>query len=234
MLEVKDLVVYYGKALALEKVSLLVKENEFVALVGPNGAGKTTLLNTISGLLTPAAGEILWNNSKINGIKPSEIVRLGISQCPEGRKLAPEMTVRENLEMGAFVRKDKKKIAEDLEKTFQLFPRLKERHLQLAGTLSGGERQMVAIARSLMSRPRLLMLDEPSLGLAPIIKEKIFEVIREINSTGTTVLLVEQDTQMAFQFADRAYVLETGNIVMHDKPEHLLGQSEFRKAYLGL
>lgn len=233
-LVVTDLKVNYGKAVALRGVSLTVESGEFVALVGPNGAGKTTLLNTVSGLLSPVGGEIRWGNAAIRDMKPHVIVAMGISQCPEGRLLAGEMTVEENVVLGAFVRKDRAGTNNDLREMYDLFPRLKERAGQLAGSLSGGERQMVAMARALMSRPKLLMLDEPSLGLSPLVKRSIFEAVKRINERGTAVLLVEQDTRLAFECAARAYVVENGAIVLHDTPQKLQELDEFRQAYLGL
>ncbi|MCD6476291.1 MAG: ABC transporter ATP-binding protein, partial [Anaerolineaceae bacterium] len=214
MLEVKDLHVYYGAIHALKGVSFAMNEGEIVALIGTNGAGKSTTLNTISGLLDPEPGQLFFKGEEITNTPPQTIVEMGIIQVPEGRKIFSRMTVRENLEMGAYVFSDRDKIEEDIEKAFLQFPRLKERQKQLGGTLSGGEQQMLAMARSLMSRPKLLLMDEPSMGLAPILVEQVFEIIQEINKQGTTVLLVEQNAQMALSIADHAYVLETGNIVL--------------------
>lgn len=234
MLSVEGLSVHYGKAQALEDVSLTVERGEFLALIGPNGAGKTTLLNTIAGLLKPSAGEIRFRGTRTDLLPAFEVVKLRMSLCPENRHLAPEMTVLENLELGAYLRKDKPEIARDLEWVFTLFPRLKERHKQLAGTLSGGEQQMLAIGRSLMSRPLLLMLDEPSLGLAPLMKERIFEKIAEIRESGVTVLLVEQDASLALNLADRAYVMENGRVILEGYGKFLLENPYVVETYLGI
>ena len=233
MLEVKDLHVYYGAIHALKGVSFAMNEGEIVALIGTNGAGKSTTLNTISGLLDPEPGQLFFKGEEITNTPPQTIVEMGIIQVPEGRKIFSRMTVRENLEMGAYVFSDRDKIEEDIEKAFLQFPRLKERQKQLGGTLSGGEQQMLAMARSLMSRPKLLLMDEPSMGLAPILVEQVFEIIQEINKQGATVLLVEQNAQMALSIADHAYVLETGNIVLEGPGEELLNNPLVKEAYLG-
>lgn len=233
MLEVKDLHVYYGAIHALKGISFAMNEGEIVALIGTNGAGKSTTLNTISGLLDPEPGQLFFKGEEITNTPPQTIVEMGIIQVPEGRKIFSRMTVRENLEMGAYVFSDRDKIEEDIEKAFEQFPRLKERQKQLGGTLSGGEQQMLAMARSLMSRPKLLLMDEPSMGLAPILVEQVFEIIQEINKQGTTVLLVEQNAQMALSIADHAYVLETGNVVLEGPGEELLANPLVKEAYLG-
>jgi len=233
MLEVKDLHVYYGAIHALKGVSFAMNEGEIVALIGTNGAGKSTTLNTISGLLDPEPGQLFFKGEEITNTPPQTIVEMGIIQVPEGRKIFSRMTVRENLEMGAYVFSDRDKIEEDIEKAFLQFPRLEERQKQLGGTLSGGEQQMLAMARSLMSRPKLLLMDEPSMGLAPILVEQVFEIIQEINKQGATVLLVEQNAQMALSIADHAYVLETGNIVLEGPGEELLNNPLVKEAYLG-
>jgi len=234
LLSVKDLNVSYGKIKAIKGISLDVNAGEVVTLVGANGAGKTTLLKTISGILTPASGEITYDGRKLSDIKPFQRVNEGICQAPEGRGIFPGMTVLENLEMGKFGRAvDKNETEEDLEKIFKLFPRLKERISQMGGTLSGGEQQMLAIGRALMSRPRLLLLDEPSMGLAPMFIAQIFEIIKEIKKQGVTILLVEQNAAKALSVADRAYVLETGVISMVGTGAELLNDPAVRKAYLG-
>lgn len=231
MLEVKDLHVRYGKAHALKGVSLTVAEGEIVALIGNNGAGKTTLLNGLSGLIRPAAGDILFQGTGIMHAPADTIVRLGIIQVPEGRHIFPDLTVRENLRLGAFTRKGD--LAADFDRVFALFPILKERANQPGGTLSGGEQQMLALARGLMARPRLLLLDEPSLGLAPVLVERIYETIVEIYQQGTTVLVVEQNAFVALTSAHRAYVIETGRIVLSGLASELLQNQEVQKAYLG-
>ena len=233
MLEVKDLHVYYGAIHALKGISFAMNEGEIVALIGTNGAGKSTTLNAVSGLLTPEPGQLFFKGEEITNTPPQTIVEMGIIQVPEGRKIFSRMTVRENLEMGAYVFSDRDKIEEDIEKAYIQFPRLKERQKQLGGTLSGGEQQMLAMARSLMSRPKLLLMDEPSMGLAPILVEQVFEIIQEINQEGTTILLVEQNALMALSIAHRGYVLQTGEIVLHDTAEHLRKNEMVRKAYLG-
>jgi len=234
MLEIQDLHVHYGAIHALHGVSMSINQGQIVTLIGCNGAGKSTTLRTISGLLRPSSGEILFEGQPITGRPAHEIVRLGIAQSPEGRGIFANLTVDENLEMGAFARNDKAQIAKDRERSLTLFPRIRERLKQNAGTLSGGEQQMLAMARALMARPRLLLLDEPSLGLAPQIVQTIFQVIREISSTGTTILLVEQNAHMALEVANHGYVLEVGQIVMSDTGKNLAKSDEVRKAYLGV
>lgn len=233
MLTVNDINVFYGAIHAIKGVSLEVNEGEIVTLIGANGAGKSTILRTISGLLKPKTGSIQFEGQEIAGMPAHEIVKTGISQVPEGRRIFAEMSVLENLELGAFTRKDKDGIKADMELVFERFPRLKERIGQLAGTLSGGEQQMLAMGRALMSRPRLLLLDEPSMGLAPLLIKEIFTIIQDINKTGTTVLLVEQNANMALSIAHRAYVLETGRITLSGDAKELAASDEVRKAYLG-
>jgi branched-chain amino acid transport system ATP-binding protein len=234
VLSLKRVDTRYGGLHVLKGVSLEVSAGEIVTLVGANGAGKTTLLWAISGFVIPFGGEIEFLGQGIGGLPPELIVKMGISQVPEGRAIFPLMTVVDNLEMGAYVRRDKKEIVADLGQVYELFPILKERKGQLAGTLSGGEQQMLAIARGVMSRPRLFLLDEPSLGLAPLLVEAIGGIIREINSRGVTILLVEQNVNMALQMASRGYVLEVGKIVLQGTGEELLNNEQVRKAYLGL
>jgi branched-chain amino acid transport system ATP-binding protein len=238
LLSVRDLDVRYGAICAIQGVSLDIMQREIVTLIGSNGAGKTTLLRTISGLLRPASGSIRFGDDplrpaapELERLRPHEIVRLGISHVPEGRQIFPNLTVRENLMLGAYQRRDD--VSADIGRCNALFPILKERESQKAGTLSGGEQQMLAIARALMSRPRLLLLDEPSLGLAPLIVRKIFDIIREISAEGTTIFLVEQNAHMALKIAHRAYVLQTGRILMSDSAAALLANPEVQKAYLG-
>ena len=233
MLRISDLEVYYGAIHALKGLSLEVRAGEIVTLIGANGAGKSTTLRTISGLITPKSGSIEFEGKNIAGTGAHEIVRMGLSQVPEGRRIFAEMTVLENLELGAFTRSDKDGIAADMEMVFTRFPRLKERISQQAGTLSGGEQQMLAMGRALMSRPRLLLLDEPSMGLAPLLIKEIFSIIVDINKTGTTVLLVEQNANMALSIANRAYVLETGRITLAGDARELAASEDVRKAYLG-
>ena len=233
LLELKDVRVRYGGIEAVKGVSFDVRDGEVVTLIGGNGAGKTTTLKTISGLKRPSDGEVLYRGERIDGLRADEIVTLGICQSPEGRHIFGRMSVRENLFMGAYGRKDRPGIAQDFERVFTLFPVLKERESQAGGTLSGGEQQMLAIGRALMTRPTVLMLDEPSLGLAPLLVERIFDLLREIHEQGTTILLVEQNAQMALQLADRGYVLESGEIVLADDAKALLGNEQVRKAYLG-
>jgi len=232
MLEVKNIDVYYGNIHALKDINLKVEDGEIVTLIGANGAGKTTTLKTISGLINPKNGEILFNGERISSLNASQIVKLGISHVPEGRRIFANMTVMENLEMGAFIRKDTKNIADDYDKVFSLFPRLKERRKQIAGTLSGGEQQMLAIGRALMSRPKLLLLDEPSMGLAPLVVKEIFSIIRDINESGTTILLVEQNVNMALNAANRAYIIKNGRIELEGDTKLLLNEEDIRKAYL--
>ncbi len=233
MLEVKEIEVYYGAIHALKKLSISVEQGSIVTLIGANGAGKTTTLKTISGLLRPRSGSIMYKNQDITHVPPEKIVGLGISQVPEGRRVFPSMSVMENLEMGAYLRKDKKEIAIDMDKVFGRFPRLKERHKQMAGTLSGGEQQMLAIGRALMASPELLLMDEPSMGLAPLLVKEIFEIIKDINERGTTILLVEQNANMALSIADKAYVIETGEIVLQGTAQELMNSEQVKKAYLG-
>ncbi|HEX7125650.1 MAG TPA: ABC transporter ATP-binding protein [Thermodesulfobacteriota bacterium] len=233
MLRLEDVHTSYGHIRALKGISLEVQAGEIICLIGGNGAGKSTTLMTISGILRPHRGRIVFKGEEIQGAAADGIVARGISQVPEGRRIFPRLTVRENLEMGAFLRKDPGGIREDLDRVFGLFPVLKERQRQLGGTLSGGEQQMLAIARALMARPALLLLDEPSLGLAPLIVQQIFQIIREINAQGTTVFLVEQNAHMALSIAHRGYVMETGNIVLVDEASRLLKNETVRKTYLG-
>jgi len=233
MLVVENLSVNYKAIKALVNLSCRVDQGEIVALIGANGAGKTTTLNTISGIVPAAAGHILFEDEDITRVPPHQIVTRGICQVPEGRRVFAKMSVLENLEMGAYIRSDRKGIAEEMERIFHLFPRLAERKKQLAKTLSGGEQQMLAMGRALMSQPRLLLLDEPSMGLAPMLVEKIFEIIQEINRTGTTIMLVEQNAHMALSIAHRAYVLETGQVVLQGPAKELADNPEIRKAYLG-
>ena len=234
LLELEGVNAFYGRIQALRQVTLKVEKGEIVALIGSNGAGKTTTLRTISGLMHPNAGTITFDGQEITRTRPSRIVELGISQSPEGRRLFPRMTVVDNLFMGAYSRNDRAGIASDMERVFQLFPRLQERRAQIAGTLSGGEQQMLAMGRSLMARPKVLMLDEPSLGLAPILVDTIFGIVRDINAQGTTVLLVEQNARRALEVANRGYVLETGVIVEEGTGQALLESEEVQKAYLGM
>ncbi len=233
LLDVHDLNVYYGAIHALKGISFHVEKGEIVTLIGANGAGKSSTLNTISGLLRTRTGHIRFEDKEIARIEPQDIVKLGVVQVPEGRKIFATLTVMENLEMGAFIHDDKARIAEDLESVLQRFPRLRERRKQLGGTLSGGEQQMLAIARGLMARPSLLLLDEPSMGLSPILVEQIFEIIRDINEQGTSILLVEQNAQMALSIADRGYVLETGSVVNEGVAQDLLQNPSVIEAYLG-
>lgn len=233
MLQVKDIDVYYGAIHALKKLSIEVEQGSIVTLIGANGAGKTTTLKTISGLLRSKTGSITFNNTDITRVAPEKIVDMGISQVPEGRRVFPSMTVLENLEMGAYLRKDKKAIDDDMDNVFTRFPRLKERRKQLAGTLSGGEQQMLAIGRALMARPQLMLMDEPSMGLAPLLVKEIFEIVKDINAKGTTILLVEQNAKMALSIAHKAYVIETGEIVLEGNAADLMKSDEVKKAYLG-
>ena len=233
MLEVKDLSVAYGKILAVKDVSFTVNRGEIVTLIGSNGAGKSTTLRTISGLLHPRTGSIAFKGETISGKAGHEVVKLGITQSPEGRRIFPRMTVSENLDLGAFLRKDKEGVAADYDRVLELFPRLKERINQKAGTMSGGEQQMLAVARALMGKPELLLLDEPSMGLAPVLVELIFATIKTIREQGVTVLLVEQNALAALDVADRAYVLESGSIKMSGTAKELASNDEVTKAYLG-
>ena len=231
MLKVNDIHVYYGAIHAIKGVSFEVGEGEIVALIGANGAGKSTILKTVSGLMHPRSGSISFMDENISHADAFKLVRHGLAHVPEGRRIFLQMTVQENLEMGAFTQKEVSK--EELEKVFELFPRLKERRKQIAGTLSGGEQQMLAMSRALMSKPKLMMLDEPSMGLAPILVDQIFDIIKELHKVGTTILLVEQNASKALQVADRAYVLETGSITLEGTGAELAQSDEVRKAYLG-
>jgi len=233
MLQVEDLNVYYGAIHALKGISFHLEKGEIVALIGGNGAGKSTTLSTISGLLRPRTGKVSFLAEDITIVPPQNIVRRGIAQVPEGRRIFPKLTVQENLEMGAYIYDDKTQIQADMEAVMNRFPRLRERRKQFGGTLSGGEQQMLAIARGLMTRPKLLLLDEPSMGLSPILVEQIFEIIREINAQGTSILLVEQNAQMALSIADRGYVLETGRITLEGDAQELLENPLVIEAYLG-
>ncbi len=232
LLKVDDIHVYYGAIHAIKGVSFEVNEGEIVTLIGANGAGKSTTLNTVAGLLRPRSGSITFDGRNLSAIPANKTVSLGMALCPEGRRIFQQMTVKENLEMGGFTR-PKAEIPGSMEEMFARFPRLKEREKQIAGTLSGGEQQMLAIARAMMSKPRLLMLDEPSMGLAPILVEQIFDIIKELHAAGVTILLVEQNAQMALSIADRAYVLETGTVSKTGPADDLLHDDDVRKAYLG-
>jgi branched-chain amino acid transport system ATP-binding protein len=233
MLVVENLFVNYGVIKALKDISCRVEQGEVVALIGANGAGKTTILNAVSGIVPSLSGRITFQGREITGAPPHLIVRQGISQVPEGRRVFANMTVLENLEMGAYTRDDSKAVKEEIDQVFRRFPRLHERKNQLAKTLSGGEQQMLAIGRALMSRPKLLLLDEPSMGLAPMLVEQIFSIIQEINASGTTIMLVEQNANMALSIAHRAYVLETGEVVLSGDAKELARNPEVRRAYLG-
>ena len=233
MLEIKDLNVFYGAIHALKGVSLTVGDGELVSLIGANGAGKTTALHTISGLLTAASGSITLDGKDLQKVPANTIINLGLAHVPEGRHVFARMTVEENLRMGAYIVKDQKKIAENLEKVYHHFPRLKERYRQLAGTLSGGEQQMLATGRALMTDPKIVLMDEPSMGLSPLLVKEIFAIIQELHKSGITILLVEQNAKMALAVADRAYVLETGTISMEGKASDLAADDRVRKAYLG-
>ncbi|HOJ79124.1 MAG TPA: ABC transporter ATP-binding protein [Bacillota bacterium] len=233
MLKVKDLNVFYGTIHALHDVSFEVNEGEIVTLIGANGAGKTTTLHSISGLLQYKTGDVEFLGSSLKGVPANKIVERGLAHVPEGRRIFANLTVMDNLELGAYLRKDKTGIKDDLELVFTRFPRLKERVRQIAGTLSGGEQQMLAIARTLMSRPKLILMDEPSMGLAPLLVKEIFMIIKDINKNGTTILLVEQNAHMALSIAQRAYVLETGRVVLQGDAKELANSEEIRKAYLG-
>jgi branched-chain amino acid transport system ATP-binding protein len=233
LLEVENLVARYGRITALEGISLTVEEGEIVTLIGANGAGKTTTLRAISGLVRAASGTIRFGGREIGKLSPSAIVRAGIGHAPEGRRVFPRMTVRENLELGAYTRRSRAEIASDFEQVLTVFPRLRERYEQKAGTMSGGEQQMLSMARALMSRPRLLLLDEPSLGLSPILVQTIFSVIREINARGTTILLIEQNASQALAVASRGYVLEVGRVAQSGRASELAASEAVRAAYLG-
>ena len=232
LLQVENVNVYYGSIHAIKNISLQVNEGEIVTLIGANGAGKSTTLNTISGLLKPKTGSVTFDGRVISGMSANKIVPLGMALCPEGRRIFQHMTVRENLEMGGYSR-PKNEIEDSIEEVFQRFPRLKERRKQIAGTLSGGEQQMLAMSRALMSHPKLMMLDEPSMGLAPILVDQIFEIVKELHKAGTTILLVEQNARKALQVADRAYVLETGSITLSGTGAELASSDAVKKAYLG-
>jgi branched-chain amino acid transport system ATP-binding protein len=232
LLSVQDLHVYYGSIHAIKGVSFEVHEGEIVTLIGANGAGKSTTLNTVSGILKPRSGSIEFEGSSIIGVPAHKVISHGMALCPEGRRIFQQLTVEENLEMGGYTR-TKEENQESIQDVYKRFPRLKERYKQIAGTLSGGEQQMLAMGRALMSRPKLLMLDEPSMGLAPILVEQIFDIVKELHAAGTTILLVEQNARMALSTADRAYVLETGNISMSGEAKELLHDERVRKAYLG-
>ena len=233
MLEVKDIEVYYGMIQALKGISFEVNEGEVIALIGANGAGKTTTLHTITGLLSPKKGSVLFEGQDITKVPAHKIVSLGMAHVPEGRRVFAELSVYQNLKMGAYTRKDKDEIAKTLEMVYKRFPRLEERKNQLAGTLSGGEQQMLAMGRALMSHPKIIVMDEPSMGLSPILVNEIFDIIQEISASGTTVLLVEQNAKKALSIADRAYVLETGKIVLEGDAKELMNDDSIKKAYLG-
>lgn len=233
MLEVKNLKVHYGVIQAIKGISFEVNEGEVIALIGANGAGKTTTLQTITGMLKPSEGEILFEGQDIVKVPGHKIVSMGMAHVPEGRRVFAELSVYENLKLGAYTRKDKNEIAESLAKVYKSFPRLEERKNQLAGTLSGGEQQMLAMGRALMSHPKLLMLDEPSMGLAPILVQQIFDIIKELHEAGTTILLVEQNAEMALAIADRAYVCESGRIVLSGTGAELASSDQIKRAYLG-
>ena len=233
MLEVKNIQVAYGKIIAVKDVSIDVKQGEIVTLIGSNGAGKSTTLRTISGLIKPKSGEILFNGKRIDGVPGHEIVGMGICHSPEGRRIFPRMSVKENLELGAFLRNDKTAVNADMDRVLELFPRLKERIKQTAGTMSGGEQQMLAVSRALMGDPKLLLLDEPSMGLAPVLVELIFDTIVKIRKQGVTILLIEQNATVALEVADRAYVLESGAVKMSGSAKELSSDDKVTKAYLG-
>lgn len=233
MLEVKDLEVYYGVIQAIKGVSFHVDQGEVIALIGANGAGKTTILHTVTGLLAPKKGSVYFEGKEITKMPAHKIVSLGMAHVPEGRRVFAELSVYENLKMGAYIRKDRSEIEATLEKVYERFPRLKERRNQMAGTLSGGEQQMLAMGRALMSKPKIILMDEPSMGLSPILVNEIFDIIQEVSNSGTTVLLVEQNAKKALSIADRAYVLETGKISIEGKAKDLLEDDSIKKAYLG-
>ena len=233
MLEVRDLQVYYGMIHAIKGISFDVNQGEVIALIGANGAGKTTTLHTITGLLAPKSGSVLFEGKDITKVPAHKIVSMGMAHVPEGRRVFAELSVYENLKMGAYTRKDKKEIEESLANVYKRFPRLEERKNQMAGTLSGGEQQMLAMGRALMSKPKIILMDEPSMGLSPIFVNEIFDIIKSVSASGTTVLLVEQNAKKALSIADRAYVLETGKIVLSGKASELLNNDSIKKAYLG-
>jgi branched-chain amino acid transport system ATP-binding protein len=233
MLKIEDINVFYGKIHAIHDLSFHVKEGEIVTLIGANGAGKTTILKSISRILTPESGIIKFRNEDMSKFPAHQIIDMGMAHVPEGRRVFSKMSVQENLEMGAYIRKDQREIKEDLEMVFTRFPRLKERMKQAAGTLSGGEQQMLAMGRALMSRPKIILMDEPSMGLAPILVDEIFSIIRDVNNAGTTVLLVEQNANKALKIADRGYVLETGKVIAEGKASDLLEDQAVKEAYLG-
>ena len=233
MLEVKDLQVFYGVIQAIKNISFKVNEGEIIALIGANGAGKTTILQTISGLITPKQGEILYNGTDLKKIPAYKIVAMGVAHVPEGRRVFSQLTVYENLLMGAYTRNDKKDIEETLRQVYKRFPRLEERKNQMAGTLSGGEQQMLAMGRALMSKPKIILMDEPSMGLSPILVEEVFDIIQSINKSGTTVLLVERNAKKVLSIAHRAYVIETGKIVLEGDAKELMNNESVKKAYLG-
>ena len=233
MLEIKDLEVYYGMIQAIKGISFEVNKGEVIALIGANGAGKTTILHTITGLLSPKKGSVVFEGTDITKVPAHKIVSMGMAHVPEGRRVFADLSVYENLKMGAYTRKDKNEIEETLKMVYEHFPRLEERKNQMAGTLSGGEQQMLAMGRALMSKPSIILMDEPSMGLSPIFVNEIFEIIQEVSDMGTTVLLVEQNAKKALSIADRAYVLETGKIVMEGKAEDMLNDDSIKKAYLG-
>ena len=233
MLEIQDIEVYYGMIQAIKGVSFSVEQGEVIALIGANGAGKTTIMHTVSGLLAPKKGKVIFEGKDISKVPGHKIVSMGMAHVPEGRRVFAQLTVLENLKMGAYTRKDKKEIDETLQKVFKHFPRLQERQNQLAGTLSGGEQQMLAMGRALMSHPKIILMDEPSMGLSPIFVSEIFDIIKEVSKSGTTVLLVEQNAKKALSIADRAYVLETGKIVLSGDAKELMNDDSIKKAYLG-
>lgn len=233
MLEIKDIEVYYGVIQAIKGISFEVNEGEVIALIGANGAGKTTILHTITGLLSPKKGSVIFEGRDITKVPAHKIVSLGMAHVPEGRRIFAELTVYQNLRMGAYTRKDKAEIEQTLDMVYKRFPRLEERKNQLAGTLSGGEQQMLAMGRALMSHPKIIVMDEPSMGLSPILVNEIFDIIQEVSAGGTTVLLVEQNAKKALSIADRAYVLETGKIVLNGDAKELLNDDSIKKAYLG-
>ncbi|MDO4913334.1 MAG: ABC transporter ATP-binding protein [Bifidobacteriaceae bacterium] len=233
MLEVKDLRVSYGAIEAVKGISLTVNDGEIVSLIGANGAGKTTTLHTITGLVAPASGSITYDGEDLISVPSNKIITLGMAHIPEGRHVFTQMTVQENLDLGAFSLKDQSSVADDMKKVYRMFPRLEERRNQLAGTLSGGEQQMLAMGRALMSHPKMILMDEPSMGLSPLLVKEIFKIIRDLHDEGITILLVEQNAKMALSIADRAYVLETGRISMEGKATDLLHDEKVRKAYLG-